>query len=54
MVAALGADLAMAIRALDRAEREAGRRAELAWMQEAWEDHLNGGSLGWRDPHRRR
>jgi hypothetical protein len=52
MVAALAADLAMAIRALDRAEREASRRAELTRMQEAWEDHLNGGSLRWRDPHR--
>lgn len=47
MVAALAADLAMAIRALDRTEREHARRAELARMQEIWQDHLDRESPTW-------
>jgi hypothetical protein len=47
MLAALGADIAMAIRALDRADLERSRRAELARMLDAWENHVHGGSGGW-------
>ena len=44
MLAALAACLTMAVRAVDRADRERSRRAELARLQEAWQDHLDRGS----------
>jgi N-acyl-D-aspartate/D-glutamate deacylase len=47
MVAALWADLAMAIRALDRAEREHARRTELTRMRELWDQHMDRGSATW-------
>jgi hypothetical protein len=44
MLAALAADFAMAVRAVDRADREHARSAELARLRDAWQDHRDRGS----------
>lgn len=49
MIAALGIVLAMAFRAVDRADRDRSRAAELADLQDAWREHLEHGSPGTRD-----
>jgi hypothetical protein len=41
MLAALAADIAMAVRAVDRADWDRARRAELVRLQEAWQNHLD-------------
>jgi hypothetical protein len=43
MVAALAADIALAIRALDHTEYEHARMAELNRMQDLWEQHMDRG-----------
>jgi hypothetical protein len=43
MLAALAADLAMAVRAVDRADREHARSAELARLRDAWLEHRERG-----------
>ncbi len=40
MVATLAADVAMAMRAVDRVDRERAREAELARLRDSWLDHL--------------
>jgi hypothetical protein len=47
MLAALAADFVMAVRAVDRAEREHARRAELARLQDAWRDRLGRDAPVW-------
>ena len=41
MLAAFGVVVVMAVRALDRADRNRARAAELARLQEAWSDRLD-------------
>ena len=50
MLAALAADLALAVRAVDRADSDRARRAELERLQEAWRDHLDSVSPPSRRP----
>jgi hypothetical protein len=47
MLATLAADIALAIRALDRAEREQARRGELTRMQDLWHQHTGRGPASW-------
>ena len=50
MLAALAADIAMAARAVDRADHDRARRAELMRLQEAWQDHLDSSSATRQPP----
>ena len=50
MLATLAADIAMAIRAVDRADRERARTAELVRLRESWQNHLDSASATGQPP----